>query len=124
MKKFLIVFLIIFGISLTSCNNSRTGTFTRFDTIVEFDGYDSYEIFQVLYETEGLASWLGNANDLHSIVYIVSDKPIYNGIRISENEKQEFKMVGTFRYETVCGEILVVPVIMLLDKKVVMTTSI
>ena len=112
MRNILFAFVFILGISFTSCN--RSGTFNKFDTITEFDGYDSYEIFQVLHEKEGLASWLG-ALYTEDVVYIVSDTPIYNGMRIKENEKQEFKMLGTFSYKTVDGENLVVPVIKLCD---------
>ena len=112
MRKIFIAFLIVLGISYTSCN--RSGTFTRFDSITEFDGYNSYEIFQVLNEKEGLASWLGNSY-AQDVVYIVSDMPIYNGMRIKETEKQEFKMLGTFSYKTTSGEKLVIPVIKLFD---------
>ena len=112
MRKTLIYFLIVLGILFTSCN--RSGSFTRFDTITGFDGYDSYEIFQVLHEKEGLASWLGNSN-AQDVVYIVSDIPIYNGMRINEEEGRKFKMLGTFSYKTVWGENLVIPVIMLFD---------
>ncbi len=112
MRKILIIFLLILGITFTGCNSS--GTFNKFDTVTEFDGYDSYEIFQVLHEKEGLASWLGS-NYTEDVVYIVSDAPIYNGMRIKENEKQQFKMLGTFSYKTVGGENLVIPVIQLFN---------
>ena len=113
MKKVLITILVVLSILFTSCN--RSGTFNRFDNITEFDGKDSYEIFQVLHEKEGLASWLGYYSWTQDVVYIVSDRPIYNGMRISESEKQEFKMLGTFSYKTNSGEKLTIPVIQLFD---------
>ena len=57
---------------------------------------------------------LGNS-DAQNVVYIISDKPIYNAMRIKENEKQKFKMIGTFSYKTSGGDNFVVPVIKLFD---------
>ena len=116
----MIVFLIVLGFSFTSCKSS--GTFMKFDNVTEFDGYNSYTIFKVLNEKEGLASVLGNS-DAQNVVYIISDKPIYNAMRIKENEKQKFKMIGTFSYKTSGGDNFVVPVIKLFDVNSLLSTK-
>lgn len=122
MKKILIIFLMVFGMAFTSCNNSETNyddlnteetysPFNRFDSIVDFDGNSRYEIFQVLYENEGLASYAGD------VVYIVSETPIYDGLEIKETESKKFHIMGTYTYYTVEDKRKVVPVIRLFDIK-------
>lgn len=120
MKKILFMCLIALGMMFTSCNNSETNyddlitketysPYNKFDSIVEFDGHSRYEVFQVLYENEGLAEFIGD------VVYIVSETPIYDGLEIRETENKKFHIMGTYTYYTVEDKRKVIPVIMLLD---------
>ena len=114
MRKILFMCLIALGMMFTSCNNSETNYdeihspyYNEFDSIVEFDGYSSYRVFQVLHENEGLAECLGD------FVYIVSETPIYDGLEIRETENKKFHIMGTITYYTVEHNRKVVPVIKL-----------